>query len=77
MKTEIKRRAFLQAAAGCALCFRARQAWPAMQGASFPGTDQPGMCPLQRPGREDLRRRSRKALWPTPKLDLNAEIERS
>ena len=75
MKTEIKRRDFLQAAAGCALCFRARQAWPAMQGASFPGLISPG-CVRSKVRVAKIYAGVPKALWPTPKLDLNAEIQR-
>ena len=75
MKIEIKRREFLQAAAGCALCFRARHAWPSNQSASLPALISPG-CVRSKVRIAKIYAGIPKALWPTPKLDLSAEIQR-
>lgn len=75
MKLEINRRDFLQAAAGCALCFRARQALTAVQGTRPLDLISPG-CVRSKVRVAKIYAGVPKALWPTPKLDLNAEIQR-
>jgi hypothetical protein len=75
MKPQINRRDFLQTAAGCALCFQARQAWPAIQGASPLALISPG-CVRSKVRIAKIYAGIPKALWPTPKLDLTAEVQR-
>jgi hypothetical protein len=75
MQLQVNRRDFLQTAAGCALCFRARQAWPALQGASPLGLISPG-CVRSRVRIAKIYAGIPKALWPTPKLDLKGEVQR-
>ena len=75
MKLEINRRDFLQAAAGCALCLRARQALTAVQGTRPLDLISPG-CVRSKVRVAKIYAGVPKALWPTPKLDLNAEIQR-
>jgi hypothetical protein len=75
MKLQLNRRDFLQTAAGCALCFRARQAWPAAQGAGALNLISPG-CVRSKVRIAKIYAAIPKALWPTPKLDLTAEVQR-
>lgn len=75
MKPQFNRRDFLQTAAGCALCFRARQAWPAIQGASPLVPISPG-CVRSKVRVAKIYAGIPGALWPTPKLDLTAEVQR-
>ena len=75
MKPQINRRNFLQTAAGCALCFRSRQAWPAIQGASPLPLVSPG-CVKSKVRVARIYAGIPEALWPTPKLDLTNEVQR-
>jgi len=75
MNIEINRRDFLQTAAGCALCFCAPTVLPAFAGTAPLNLISPG-CVTSRVRVAKVYAGVPKALWPTPDLDLNAEVRR-
>jgi hypothetical protein len=75
MKPRINRRDFLQTAAGCTLCLGVRQAWSADQGTNPLSLISPG-CVKSKVRVAKIYAGIPGALWPTPKLDLTAEVQR-
>jgi hypothetical protein len=75
MRIEINRRDFLQTAAGSALCFRAGKALSAAEGAAPLNLISPG-CITSKVRVAKVYAGVPGALWPTPNLDLNAEVQR-
>jgi len=75
MRMEMKRRDFLQAATGCAFCFGAVRMFALPQETKPLSIISPG-CVKSKVRVARIYLGVPKALWPTPKLDLNAEMGR-